>query len=90
VDESAYHGHGPTFRDKANEISARLGLGRVRTNKKRGKDEHLPSCSHWPHNVRDAKAYYLGAYVPDCTGTGVGLCRILQMDFREFLFHALG
>ena len=23
-------------------------------------------------------------------GTGVWLCRILQMDFREFLFHELG
>jgi hypothetical protein len=23
-------------------------------------------------------------------GTGVRLCRILDMNFREFLFHALG
>jgi hypothetical protein len=63
VDESGYHGHGPTFRDKANEIGDRLGLNRVRTNKRRGKDKELPSCSQWPHNVRD-EAYYLGARVP--------------------------
>jgi hypothetical protein len=58
-----YHGHGPAFRDKANEIGRRLGLGPVRTCKARGKDKDLPSCSQWPHNVR-ASDYYLGAYVP--------------------------
>src|SRR5215216_3655100 len=47
VDEGAYHDHGPTFRDKANEISARLGIGLVRTMKKRGKYKDLPSCSQW-------------------------------------------
>jgi len=25
----------------------------------------------------------------DCKGMGAGLCRILDMNFREFLFHAL-
>ena len=25
----------------------------------------------------------------DCRGIGAGLCRILDMNFREFLFHAL-
>src|SRR5829696_8026828 len=50
--DEAWHGHGPAFRDKANEIGARLGLGIVRTSKKRGKDADLPSCSYWPHVVR--------------------------------------
>jgi hypothetical protein len=26
----------------------------------------------------------------DCRGVGAGICRILDMNFREFLFHALG
>jgi hypothetical protein len=60
-DENGYHGHGPAFRDKANEIGAQLGLPRVRTSKNRGKDKGLPSCSQWPHNVRPAE-YYQGAY----------------------------
>ena len=60
--EGAYHGHGPLFRDKANEIGERLGLPRVRTSKDRGKkDKSLPSCSQWPHNVRPDE-YYQGAY----------------------------
>jgi len=60
--EPAYHGHGPLFRDRCNEIGAKLGLPPVRTCKKRGKDAELPSCSHFPHNVRQAD-YYQGAYV---------------------------
>ena len=60
--DEGYNVHGPAFRDKANEIGARLGLPRVRTCKARGKDKELPSCSHWPHNVRPDN-YYLGAYV---------------------------
>ena len=62
-DEDSYHGHGTIFRDKANEISARLGLGRVRANRKDGKDKDLPICSQWPGNVRDG-SHYLGALVP--------------------------
>lgn len=50
--EDSYSGHGPVFRDKCNEIGARMGLGRVRMCKKRGKDAELPSCSQWPHCVR--------------------------------------
>lgn len=61
-DEGSYHGHGPRFRDKANEIGALLGLPPVRTAKARGKDKALPSCAQWPHNVRPAD-YYLGAVV---------------------------
>ena len=61
--DEGYHGHGPAFRDKANEIGARLGLATVRTCKKRGKDKELPSCSQWPHNVRPAD-YYRGVRVP--------------------------
>lgn len=59
---SSYSGHGPTFRDKANEIGEKLGLGKVRASKMRGKDKDLPSCSYWPHCVRPA-GYYKGAYL---------------------------
>ena len=61
--EESYHGHGTAFRNKANEIGAKLGLPRVRSNRTDGKDRALPLCSHWPHVVRPA-AYYLGVYVP--------------------------
>ncbi len=60
--EESYHGHGPLFRDKCNEIGQKLGLPPVRTCKKRGKDAELSSCSNFPHNVRPAE-YYRGAYV---------------------------
>jgi hypothetical protein len=60
--EPSYHGHGPLFRDKCNEIGAKLGLSPVRTCKKRGKDAELPSCSYFPHIVRP-QDYYQGAYV---------------------------
>jgi len=60
--EPAYHGHGPLFRDRCNEIGEKLGLPPVRTCKKRGQDAELPSCSHFPHNVRPSD-YYQGAYV---------------------------
>jgi len=62
ADEASYHGHGPTFRDKANEIGGLLGLPPVRIAKARGKDKALASCAQWPHNVRPAD-YYLGAVV---------------------------
>ncbi len=65
--EPSYHGHGPLFRDKCNEIGEKLGLPPVRTCKKRGKDAELPSCSHFPHNVRPA-GYYQGAYVREREG----------------------
>jgi hypothetical protein len=60
--EDGNHGHGPTFRDKANEIGAKFGLPPVRTNQKRGKDKDLPSCSYWPYGNRP-DGYYLGAVV---------------------------
>ena len=60
--EDSYHGHGPAFRDKCNEIGRRFGLPPVRTCKNRGKYRDLPSCSLFPHNVRPAD-YYQGAYV---------------------------
>jgi len=56
-----YHGHGPVFRDRANEIGATLALPPVRTCKKRGADADRPSCSQWPHNVRPGD-FYGGAY----------------------------
>lgn len=57
--EDSYHGHGTVFRNKANEleIGAKLGLGRVRANRKDGKDKDLPSCAHWPHAVRPLECY---------------------------------
>jgi hypothetical protein len=58
--ETGWHGHGPKFRDECNRIGAELGLPPVRTSKRRGADQHLPSCAQWPHTVRPA-AYYLGA-----------------------------
>jgi len=61
--DDGYHGHGSTFRDKANQIGAALGIGPVRTCKRRGPDADLPSCSAWPHNVRPPD-HYQGAYVP--------------------------
>lgn len=60
--EDSFHGHGPIFRDKCNEIGTKLGLPPVRTCKKRGQDKELPSCAQFPHNVR-ATDYYQGAYV---------------------------
>ena len=61
--EKSYHGHGTIFRDKANEIGAKLGLGLVRANRKDGKDRDLPICTIWPNALRPVE-YYLGAYVP--------------------------
>ena len=55
--DAVYHGHGPAFRDKANEIGVQLDFLRVRTCKRRGPDAELPSCSQWPHNVRPAGYY---------------------------------
>lgn len=57
--EDSYHGHGRTFRDKCNEIGARIGLPRVGLKPRRGV-RALPSCNYWPHNVRENN-YYLGA-----------------------------
>jgi len=54
--------HGSTFRDKCNEIGEKLGLGKVRASKTRGKDKDLPSCSYWPECVRP-EGYYKGAYL---------------------------
>jgi len=62
--ETGYHGPGPVFRDKCNEIGKALGLPPVRTSKKRGKDAHLPSCAEWPHCVRPRDPdYYEGAWI---------------------------
>jgi hypothetical protein len=58
---SSYISHGPTFRDKCNEIGDKLGLARVRASQTKGKDKDLPSCSYWPHCVRPPE-YYQGAY----------------------------
>jgi hypothetical protein len=55
--DDGYHGHGPSFAEKANAIGVRLALPRVRTSKRRGVDKDLPSCSQWPHNVRPTRYY---------------------------------
>lgn len=75
--EGSYHGHGPSFAAKANEIGGVLGLPSVAV-RNRGGSRSLV-CAHWPHNVRDP-AYYLGAWqlavplrrdiCPHCQGTG--------------------
>lgn len=57
-----YHGHGPRFCTKCNEIGAVLGLAPVIA-KKRSKGREAPRCAQWPHNVHSPD-YYLGAYVP--------------------------
>jgi len=57
--ERSYHGHGPSFRDKCNEIGRKMGLPPVGT-KTRGGVLTLPNCAHWPSNVRPT-GYYLGA-----------------------------
>src|SRR6266542_2938112 len=61
--EDSYHGHGPTFRDKANQIGAALGIAPVRTKHIRADSKELRPCAQWPHCVRPAD-HYLGAYVP--------------------------
>jgi hypothetical protein len=58
--EESYHGHGTAFRDKANEIGAKLGLPPVRA--KHQKESAGPQCQYWPHEVRP-EGYYYGAYV---------------------------
>jgi hypothetical protein len=58
--ERGYHGHGPAFRDECNRIGKALGLPPVRTSKARGPEKELPSCAHWPFNVRP-EGYYRGA-----------------------------
>jgi hypothetical protein len=67
--DDSYHGHGPAFRDTANEIGAALGLPMVRTCKRRGPERDRPSCSYWPHVVRP-DGYYLDAYAPDLAPPG--------------------
>ena len=59
--ENSYHGHGPAFRDECNRIGEELGLPPVRTAKARGSAKALPSCAHWPLNVRP-EGYYRGAF----------------------------
>ncbi|MGH3869148.1 MAG: hypothetical protein ACRDQ4_24145 [Pseudonocardiaceae bacterium] len=61
--ESSYHGHGPTFRAKANEITAALHLPLVGVRNRTGSREAV--CAHWPHHVRPDD-YYLRAYLPPC------------------------
>jgi hypothetical protein len=58
--ERSYHGHGPAFRDECIRIGKELGLPPVRTSKARGPEKDLPSCAHWPFNVRP-EGYYRGA-----------------------------
>jgi hypothetical protein len=80
--EDAYHGHGPIFRDKCNEIGKKLGLPPVRTCKRRGSTKNLPSCSQFPHNVRPAD-YYEGAYVPT-NSKPTSLRKKLENLLKEF------
>lgn len=77
--ESSYHGHGPAFAERANEISRAWDLPTVVAKRRSGGTE--PRAAQWPHNVRPAD-YYSGAYLPPvstsrdtdrcshCNGTG--------------------
>jgi hypothetical protein len=67
--EASYRGHGPAFAAECNRIGALLGLPPVRPAKARGKNKHLPSCAHWPFNVRPA-GYYQGALIDQDQGEG--------------------
>jgi hypothetical protein len=60
--EEPYHGHGPGFAAKCNEIGEALGLPPVVARNRKG--SRLPRCAQWPHNVRPPE-YHLGAYDPD-------------------------
>jgi hypothetical protein len=77
--EDSYHGHGPAFAAKANEMGASLGLEPVVVRNRGG--SKLAKAAQWPHCVRPSE-YYLGAYqprvpvpassdkCPHCNGTG--------------------
>jgi hypothetical protein len=86
--EISYKGHGPTFRDKCNEIGRELGLPAVRVAKARGKERELPSCAEWPHCVRPSD-YYLGAAVETEDDVGheesnSGLLKVLAVRAKEY------
>jgi len=87
--ETGYHGHGPGFRDRANEIGAALGLAPVRDSKRRGADADLPSCSGWPHNVRPID-HYLGAYTPPDGLSPAGLMLREASEFAKYTCTATG
>jgi hypothetical protein len=63
-----------------------------------GDYKHLSASGEYPQSrisiLRCYKRYRgrseRGAWKGDCRGIGAGLCRILDMNFREFLFHELG
>jgi hypothetical protein len=57
--EESYHGHGTKFRDKANEIGAKLGLPLVRAKHER---DNRVLCQYWPHEVRP-EDFDRGAFV---------------------------
>ncbi len=61
-DEGNYHGHGPLFCAKCNELGADLGLPEVIVRTRPG-HRGLPRCAQWPHSVRSL-SHYDGAYVP--------------------------
>jgi hypothetical protein len=62
-DPPSYHGYGPTFRDKCNEIGQRLLLSPIGIKAR----DRLPRCSLWPMNVRP-QGYYGDAYNPTAYG----------------------
>jgi len=57
--EESYHGHGPRFCAKCNEIGAALGLAQVIV-KTRPQVPMTGHCSEWPYTARPF-SYYLGA-----------------------------
>jgi hypothetical protein len=63
-----------------------------------GDYKHLSALGEYPQSRISIHRCYKryqggaerGAWRGDCRGIGAGLCRILDMNFREFIFHALG
>ncbi len=57
--DESYHGHGPAFGEKANEIAVKLRLPECGYTCKTDRLKGKPSPSYWPANVRP-DGYYLG------------------------------
>jgi hypothetical protein len=59
--DASESGHGGTYVKECNRIGALLGLPDVGPARKTRNTQNLPTCAHWPWNVRPA-GYYYGAY----------------------------
>lgn len=59
--DASESGHGGTYVKECNRIGTLLGLPDVGPARKTRNTQNLPTCAHWPWNVRPA-GYYYGAY----------------------------